>query len=238
MKAVNEQQNSKEVDMEQPKQIDAHMECEEEDIGRDWLKINSNVKIDGFRTGMDASQGQLLQLGFNAGFREALQMSQEGGQLQGVICAQLSYPDMKVSEQKAGCCVHARTPMSLVCNQLQRLLSSNQELISSIPSLLLERNFIEAGGQQPTSMLQHPMSANSSHLPSVKTYSAVKSPDVSSVLTESGECFTEENVTGTSESKGSVMPGLSCEHVCSSKSRFWTQLQNFRMEAQTLGVDW
>ena len=39
----------------------------------------------GFRAGLEASQDEVLQAGFNAGFREALKMAVAGGRMQGDI---------------------------------------------------------------------------------------------------------------------------------------------------------
>ncbi|CAG5130099.1 unnamed protein product [Candidula unifasciata] len=223
--------------MDQSTLIGADMDSEEEDMGRDWLKINSNVKNDGFRTGMDASQEQTLQFGFNAGYREALQMSLAGGRLQGAICAHLSYPAGNLSELRAGSVGQPKAPSSLVSHQLQKLLSSNTELLSSIPSLLMQLSPTESGWQQPASQVHHTIGGNCSNLSIVNTGASVKTVDVSSAPRESRECSLVDHITGSNESPGSDTPALSCHHVCSSKSHFWSQLQHFRAEGQTFGVD-
>ncbi|BFY98634.1 hypothetical protein BsWGS_01674 [Bradybaena similaris] len=223
--------------MDQPKPIDAHIDSDEEDFSRDWLRTDKHVRNDGFRTGLEANQEHALQFGFNAGFREALLMSLAGGQLQGALSAHLSYPARVVSELSSASGVQGQSASSDVCTQLQRLLSSNAELISSIPSLLKGNLMTSAWLQQPpASVAQPPRADKTSDLSFVNTGSAVKSLDIVPPLEESRQCTAMEHVTAASASKTSETTALSCELVCSSKSHFWSQLQQFKEEAQTFGV--
>lgn len=226
-----------ETEMDQPKRIDAHIDSDEEDFTRDWLRTDRHVKNDGFRTGLEANQEEILQSGFNAGFREALLMSLAGGQLQGALSAHLSYPARAVSELSSESGVQGQSASRDVCTQLQRLLSSNTELISSIPSLLKCNLTTSAWLQQPpASVAQPPRSDKTSGVPSVNTGSAVKSLDILPLLEEPRQCTAMEHITAANASKTSETTALSCELVCSSKSHFWSQLQHFKEEAQTFGV--
>uniref|UniRef100_A0A0B6ZZ65 Essential protein Yae1 N-terminal domain-containing protein n=1 Tax=Arion vulgaris TaxID=1028688 RepID=A0A0B6ZZ65_9EUPU len=227
--------------MEQPKKINASIESDEEDFSRDWLKIDSSVQNDGFRTGLEASQEQSLQSGFNDGFRKAIQMALAGGRLQGSICASLICAPSQISKSISSMGFVNVESLSQVPSQgamtsspLQNLLSSNSDLIASIPSLLqsnLSTDLSRGPGLKPDSNSELLCGKKAPELEYLEIFPARK---------ESLECFSGDTSHVTNEQKESQTKGqnqaLSCEHVCSSRTHFWNELENFKMQAQSLGV--
>lgn len=133
--------------------------------------------------------------------------------------AQLSYYPTRCTAPPTGCT--SEKPGATVSSlTLQDILSSTSDLVLSIPSLLKADQF-------KTSSLKVDTKTNSDLAPADKT---VVESGASCALVSHGEG------KNSIESTGQERRDISCEALCSNKSHFWSQLDNFKQQAQLAGL--
>ncbi|XP_005090753.1 uncharacterized protein LOC101854225 [Aplysia californica] len=219
--------------MSNRKQIDCLIESDDEDLslGRDWAKVEENVKNNGFRMGLEASQEDKpdAQCGFNSGFREALQMALAAGKLDGEICARLTLPGLNQASSTESTAAEQKTAEgdrkreqvtgSSAAMSLQNILTANSVLIEEIPAFLSPTFHEKIASFGSVKENFGSLKDDSSHIVSEKE---VKSCDSD----------------GNSQShRTDVKDSSVCEAVCSSQSPFWNQLESFKAQAHSIDFD-
>ncbi|XP_059171498.1 uncharacterized protein LOC131952718 [Physella acuta] len=212
--------------MNRAREIDDFLGSDDDDLtstnsfNREWLKADNAMKNDGYRTGLEKGQEECLQKGFDSAFKEALKMSLAAGKLQGAISAQLSYHPTRCTAPSTGCT--SQEPGTTVSAlTLQDILSSTSDLMSSIPSLIKADQF---------------KTYSSSHTVDTKTQSD-QAPANKTVVEGNASCALVSHMEGNGkESTGTERKDISCEALCSNKSHFWSQLENFKQQAQLAGL--
>lgn len=185
---------------------------------KEWLKVDNGLKNAGVRNGMEASQDQILQDGFNSAFQEALKMAMSAGKLQGSISALLSYQPS--AEKNKDCSNHAaENPTVQSETQLNELLVKNTDLLSQILQIPM-RPLINTGAT-----IQPQTSEQASR---IESFASGSSQTVS-------PC-SETNEGSKGDTSKAAQASISCTEVCSNRAHFWSQLESLKMQASALGV--
>ncbi|CAL1540762.1 unnamed protein product [Lymnaea stagnalis] len=218
--------------MEKLKQFDDFLDDEREGFSsnsREWVKLDESIKNEGFRIGKEKNQEEFLQKGFNAGFKDGITLSIAGGKLQGRLCAYLtllSEHDIS-SKAQGGTEQHVSiSEKSSSTSLAEKLLSSTTGLIAQIPNIL---------SNDRSQDIPHPTEGISCLHEDTSTQKccSVQNTNSSSVDEMKLGCSALDPVHTTNKD---TKENLSCQDVCLSKANFWSQLENFRLQATAAGV--